>query len=145
MDKNKQSMSDSEEVDLANTPENIRYISNLPPSELGEGGPGVVFDIPDDLTYNGLEINKVEWFGKYIYVWYTDSDGYIENIDLRAEEQDGKLVVNGYSPGLLTARESWVIMPDAPHAHSLRPIYKELMNLGVVFKDMKEYVDEVQI
>jgi len=61
-------------TDLPNTTENIRRISNTPDSNLGEGGPAIVFDVPDDLRYDEYEIIEVLWTDKEILLWYEGSD-----------------------------------------------------------------------
>lgn len=125
-------------IDLENTEANIRKIERTDPSELGEGGPAIVFEVPDDLDYAGQEIEDVLWNGTGILIWYQPDNWDRDYLHLHAEGRDGTIVVTGYGPSLLQAHEAFGKYSDAPHAESLRPIYEWLMDEGVEFEDYND-------
>jgi len=125
------------EVDLSNTTGNIRRINNTPTSELGEGGPAIVFDVPADLDYSGSEIEDVLWTGKEILLWYSPSEFDITDIHFSTKVEDDTIIITGYSPGLLTANEVYNQGHKSPHAESLEPIYNWFQSEGIEFADLE--------
>ena len=124
------------QTDLPNTAENVRRIGNTPESELGEGGPAIIFDVPDDLQYDENEIIEILWTGKEILLWYEASDSSEEYISFSTEERDETIVVTDYGPGILSATEVFRTRTHVPHAESLTPIYEWLMSEGIEFADL---------
>ena len=124
------------QTDLANTAENIRRIGNTPESELGEGGPAIVFDVPDDLQYDENEIIEILWTGKEILLWYEASGSSEEYLSLTTEERGGTIVITDYGPGILSATEVFRTRTHVPHAESLAPIYEWLVSVGIEFADL---------
>jgi hypothetical protein len=129
---------DTDGTDLEHTEANVNDIEWLmqnEPNELGEGGPAIVFDVPDDLNYNGQDIEYVLWTGSGILIWYDPDDWDRDYLFLHAEGRDGTIVVTRYEAGLLSAHEAFEKRASAPHAESLRPIYQWLLDEGVEFED----------
>jgi hypothetical protein len=114
-----------------------KKINALDDSELGEGGPFLSFEFPENLTYDGAPITEMGYDGRNIYIEYEPEgeheawDYFFLYCDM---EDDGTIVVNEYAAGLMTAREVYEESPDAPHAESLRPIYDALKDVGVKFE-----------
>ena len=124
-------------TDLPNTTENIRRISNTSDSNLGEGGPAIVFDVPADLNYDKNNIEDVLWNGSSILLWYSPPEFGVGNIHFSTAVENDTIVVTGYSPGLLSADEVYNKRHRTPHAKSLRPIYDWLQSEGIEFADLK--------
>ena len=124
------------QTDLPNTAENVRRIGNTPESKLGEGGPAIIFDVPDDLRYDENGIIEILWTGKEILLWYEASDSSEEYLSLTTEERDETIVVTDYGPGILSATEVFRTRTHVPHAESLAPIYEWLMSEGIEFADL---------
>jgi len=125
------------QTDLPNTAENVRRIGNTPESELGEGGPAIVFDVPADLDYGRSKIVEVLWTGRQILLWYSPPEFDITDIHFSTKVENDTIIVTGYSPGLLSADEVYNKRHRTPHAKSLRPIYDWLQSEGIEFADLK--------
>lgn len=124
--------------DLANKEANILYIDNKPPEELGEGGPAIIFDVPEDLTYDDGDVEAALWNGEQILLYYHPPDWDIDQLVFSTEVRDCQIVVTDYPPGVLTAEEVYETRSDAPHAESLKPVYDWLQNEGIRFADFGE-------
>lgn len=126
-------------IELNNTTANIRRIANTPESELGEGGPAIIFDVPAELEYADTDIDEVMWTGDEIMIWYQpEESGYREYLSLYSEERDGTIVVDGYGPGIISAEGVFKTRTEAPHSKTLKPIYEWLMSEGVEFADLEQ-------
>lgn len=136
---------DTDGPDLEHRPANVRdiaYLMENEPNRLGEGGPAVVFDVPDTLDYDGMNIEYVVWNGSGILIWYDNPEWGRDSLFLHAEGRNGTIVVTRYEAGLLEAHEVFGDRSDAPHAESLRPIYRWLLDEGVTFEDYPETGDD---
>lgn len=118
-------------------------INNLDCSELGEGGPFLEFDYPENLTYDEFPVTDLGYDGRGIYMEYdtTSADHQYDWDYIRFQTEmrdDGTIVITRYSAGVMSAKEVYETNPEAPHARSLEPIYDALYEAGVRFADMDD-------